>query len=88
MVAQRTPEQVAHEIQREREQLANAVAHLRTDLREVANVGAMVKAQLPRLAATAGVATAALIVLRAIRRRRRRPTVLANFGRYAVIERD
>ena len=88
MVVTRTPEQVQSDIEREREHLANAVAHLRTDLHEIANVGAAVKAQLPRVAAAAGVATAALLVLRRVRRRRRRPSVIATFGRYAVVERD
>ena len=88
MVATRTPEQVAGEIEREREQLANAVAHLRTDLREVTNVAAIVKARLPRVAATAGIAAAALIALRIVRRRRSRPSVIATFGRFAVVQRD
>jgi len=29
-----------------------------------------------------------LLVLRRVRRRRRRPSVIATFGRYAVVERD
>jgi hypothetical protein len=85
---QRTPELVTREIEREREQLALAVAHLRTDLREVANIGAIVRAKLPKIAAGAVVAAGALTALRVIRRRHHKPVALARLGRYTIVEHD
>ena len=56
MSAPRTPETVTRDIEREREQLALAVSHLRSDLRAATDIRAVVKAKLPLLAAVAGLA--------------------------------
>ena len=88
MAAQRTQEQVTRDIEREREQLALAVAHLRTDLREVTNVGAIVRAKLPKIAAAALATAGAITALRILRRRHRKPVARARFGRFTIVEDD
>jgi len=87
-MARRTVEQVTRDIEREREQLALAVAHLRTDLREVTNVGAIVRAKLPKIAAAALVTAGALTALRLLRRHHRKPNAVVRFGRYSLVEHD
>jgi hypothetical protein len=51
----RTPEQVAREIAREREQLAAAVAHLRGELKQATDVKTMLKQHAPKIALVAAV---------------------------------
>ena len=50
MPAQRTPEQVRSDIEREREQLAGAVEHLRGSLGEATDITGKLKAKLPLVA--------------------------------------
>jgi hypothetical protein len=88
--APRTPELVTQEIQREREQLAAAVSHLRSDLKAATNVKAVLRSKWPQL--TAAVAfTAGVITARQLLRRRHErelnPVVRARFGRFWIVER-
>jgi hypothetical protein len=50
----RTPEQVRKEIEAERERLAGAVEHLRTDIGEAKDTAGRLKAKLPLAVALAG----------------------------------
>ncbi|HVU76673.1 MAG TPA: hypothetical protein VHC67_03760 [Gaiellaceae bacterium] len=52
-MAARTESQVRSEIEREREQLADAVEHLRTSLGEAADISGKLKAKLPLVAGAA-----------------------------------
>ncbi len=53
MPAQRTTDQVRSDIEREREQLAGAVEHLRGSLGEATDVAGKLKAKLPIVAGAA-----------------------------------
>ena len=86
MALPRTPETVTQEIQREREELASAVAHLRSDLKAATDVKAMLRSKWPQLAALGTLAVGAL-AFRAVLRRRHREVTRARFGRFAVVER-
>jgi hypothetical protein len=46
----RTPEQVRHELESERERLATAVDSLRAEVKEATNVGAKLRSNLPAVA--------------------------------------
>ena len=88
----RTPDQVRHEIQSEREQLAGAVDHLRDEIREATDVAAKVRAKLPVI--TAGALTAGFFIaggigatMRLIGRHREGKTK-ARFGRFSFVDRD
>ena len=90
MATTRTPEQVSREIAREREQLASAVAHLRTELKQAADVKALLKAKAPTLAAGAGVLVAAIVAKKLLQRRakpQRSGREWLSFGRFTLIER-
>ena len=56
----RTPDEVRHEIETEREQLAGAVDHLRDEIREATDVSAKVRARLPVI--TAGALAAGFVI--------------------------
>ena len=86
MSAPRTPETVTRDIEREREQLALAVSHLRSGLKAATDIRAVIKAKLPLLAAVAGLAGGALTAKHFIKQRRK-PTVWARLGRFTIIER-
>ena len=88
MAETRTPEIVTGEIQREREQLALAVSHLRSELKAATDVKAVVRAKLPQIAIGTAVACGAWAAKRMLHRRRERKSVVARFGRFVVIERD
>jgi hypothetical protein len=89
----RTPEQVRHDIEAEREQLADAVDALRSEIGEATNVGAKLRANLP---AVAGAALGAGFLLaggigatmRLLARRGREGRTKARFGRFSVVDRD
>jgi hypothetical protein len=88
----RTPDEVRHEIETEREQLAGAVDHLRDEIREATNIGAKVRARLPVIAV--GALTAGFVVaggigatMRMIGRHREGKTK-ARFGRFSLVDRD
>jgi hypothetical protein len=82
--ADRTVEQVSREIELEREQLAGAVGRLR---REVADVRAGVRRQLPRVLAVAVVVVGIAAAIK-FRRRAKRPQEVYRIGRFAVIDYD
>jgi hypothetical protein len=63
---ERTAADVRREIEREREELVRAVAHLRGDLHEVANV----KPLLRKLAMGAGAVAVVVVAVKLIKRRR------------------
>jgi hypothetical protein len=89
----RTAEQLRHEIEAEREQLANAVEELRTEMGEAANVTAKLRAKLPLVAVGAvgaGFVLAGGIgaTMRLVFRRGREGTERARLGRFAIIGRD
>jgi len=68
----RTQEQVQKEIEAERERLAGAVEHLRSDLGEAANAVGKLKSRLPLGVAVAGGIGATMRYLTRRRRRWRR----------------
>ena len=87
----RTPAQVRHEIETERDQLAGAVDHLRDEIREATDIGAKVRARLPVI--TAGALTAGFVVaggigatMRLIGRHRESRTK-ARVGRFSFVDR-
>ena len=89
----RTLEQVRLEIEAEREQLADAVDHLRSEIDEVTDVKAKLRANLPIVAATAlgaGFFFAGGIgaTMRLLARRGREGTTKARFGRFSFVDRD
>jgi hypothetical protein len=87
----RTPAEVRHQIETEREQLAGAVDHLRDEIREATNIGAKVRTKLPVI--TAGALTAGFVVaggigatMRWIGRHREGKTK-ARVGRFSFVDR-
>ena len=85
----RTPEQVRHEIESEREQLARAVDHLREGM----DVTSALRAKLPVVAA--GALAAGFVfsggigaTMRLLMRRSREGEVKARFGRFRLVDRD
>ena len=88
MSTPRTPDSVAQDIQREREQLALAVSHLRSELKAATDVKAMLRARWPQLSAVATIAVGALAFRTVLKHRKRHETTRARFGRFAIVERD
>lgn len=89
----RTPEQVRRDIETERDQLADAVENLRTEIGEATNVTAKLKAKLPLV--TAGALGAGFFVaggigatMRLLARRGREGRQKARFGRFSLVDRD
>ncbi len=89
----RTQEQIRHDIEQEREQLARAVEELREEMGEATNVSAKLRANLPVVAAGAlgagflfagGIGATARLLFR----RGREGTEKARVGRFALIGRD
>ena len=89
-----TPEQqLRRDIEAEREQLADAVDHLRDEISEATNVSAKLRAKLPIVA---GVALGAGFLfaggvgatMRLIARRGREGSEKARFGRFSFVDRD
>jgi hypothetical protein len=91
--AVRTQEQVRKDIEAEREQLAGAVEHLRSELGQAANLTGKLKAKLPLVAggaATAGFVLAGGIgaTMRYFARRGRDGHETARVGRWSLRNRD
>jgi hypothetical protein len=89
----RTPEQIRRDIEREREQLADAVESLRAELGEATNVGAKLRERLPVVAAGAVGAGFFLAggvgaTMRLLARRGREGATVAQRGRFRVVHRD
>ncbi|HEV8688113.1 MAG TPA: DUF3618 domain-containing protein [Gaiellaceae bacterium] len=84
----RTPEDVRRELERERQQLANAV----DDLRGAADLSSMVRSKLPVLAAGAAGAGFFLAggigaTMRLLARRGREGKTKARAGRFSLVDR-
>jgi hypothetical protein len=89
----RTAKQVRRDIEVEREQLAEAVEQLRSEIGEATNVGAKVRGYLPVVAAGAvgiGFVVAGGIgaTMRLLARRGREGREKARFGRFTLVDRD
>jgi hypothetical protein len=88
MAGARTPETVAQEIEREREQLGLAVSNLRSELRAATDVRAQLRSRWPHLSAVATIAVGAIAFRAVLRRRGRHEPTLVRVGRFAIVERD
>jgi uncharacterized protein DUF3618 len=89
----RTPEEVRRDIEAEREQLADAVEHLRGGLASVTDISGKLRANLPLVAAGAlgagfFVAGGIGATMRLLARRSREGTTKAKFGPFSLIDRD
>ncbi len=89
----RTADQVRRDIEAEREQLAEAVDQLRSEIGEATNVGAKVRENLPIVAAGAlgvgfFVAGGIGATMRLLARRGREGRQKARFGRFTLVDRD
>jgi hypothetical protein len=92
-VARAKPELVRQEVAAEREKLADAVDHLRAEIREATNVKAKLRANLPIAAAGAlgvgfFVAGGIGATMRLLARRGREGSEKARFGRFRLVDRD
>ena len=92
-MAKRKPEQLRQEVAAEREQLAQAVDHLRAEIREATNLKAKLRANLPVAAAGAlgvgfFVAGGIGATMRLLARRGREGSEKARFGRFRLVDRD
>jgi hypothetical protein len=89
----RTPDLVRREIEIEREQLAGAVDHLRTEISEATDIAAKLRAKLPVIAVGAlgagfFIAGGIGATMRLFARRSREGTEKARFGRFSFVDRD
>jgi hypothetical protein len=89
----RTAAHVRRDIETEREQLAEAVDQLRSEIGEAANVGGRVREKLPIVAAGAlgvgfFVAGGIGATMRLLARRGREGRRKARFGRFTLVDRD
>ena len=89
----RTAEQVRHDIEVQRNQLADAVDDLRGEIEDVTNIGGKLQSKLPLVAAGAlgaGFLLAGGIgaTMRLFMRKSREGTPKAKFGRFVFIDRD
>ena len=89
----RAPEDVRRDIEREREELAEAVDSLREQIGEATNVTDKLKARLPAVAAGAlgaGFLLAGGIgaTMRLLMRRSREGRTVGRVGRFSVVDRD
>ena len=89
----RTTEQIRHDIEGEREQLAKAVEDLRGGLAEITDVGAKLRSNLPLVVAGAlgaGFFAAGGIgaTMRLLARRSREGTTKAKLGPFSRVDRD
>jgi hypothetical protein len=88
----RTPERVRAELAEERERLASAVEHLRTEFGEATDVKGKLRAKLPVVAA--GAASAGFVLaggvgatMRLFARRGREGRTKAGLGRFWLVDR-
>jgi hypothetical protein len=90
MATSRSLDQVSREIAREREELASAVAHLRGELKQAADMKAILKAQAPKLVGAAALLVAGLVAQRLLRRPSPPPPAgraWVSVGRFTILER-
>jgi hypothetical protein len=88
-----TTEQLRREIEAEREQLADAVDHLRDEIGEATDVSGKLRAKLPVVAAAAlgagfFIAGGIGATMRLFARRGREGREKARFGRFSFVDRD
>jgi hypothetical protein len=88
-----SPEQLRREIEAERDQLASAVDHLRSEIGEATNVRAKLRGKMPVVAAAAlgagfFVAGGIGATMRLLARRGREGREKARFGRFSFVDRD
>ena len=88
-----TPEQLRRDIEAEREQLADAVDHLRSEIGEATNLRAKLRGKLPLVAGAAlgagfFVAGGIGATMRLLARRGREGREKARFGRFSFVDRD
>jgi hypothetical protein len=88
----RTEEQVRQDLAREREQLAGAVEHLRSEFGEAADITGKLRAKLPVVAA--GAVSAGFVLaggvgatMRLFARRGREGRAKAKVGRFTLVDR-
>ncbi len=88
----RTPEKIREELAAEREQLADAVEHLRSELGEATDVAGKLRARLP--VATAGALSAGFVLaggigatMRLLARRGREGREKAKIGPFKLVDR-
>jgi len=89
----RTPEQVRHELEAEREHLATAVDSLRAGVKDATDIRSKLRGNLPVVAAgAAGVgfflAGGIGATMRLFARRGREGKEKARFGRFSFVDRD
>jgi hypothetical protein len=88
-----TPQQLRRDIASERDQLAQAVVHLRAEIGEATDVTGKLRAKLPIVAAGAlgvgfFVAGGIGATMRLLARRGREGREKARFGRFRLVDRD
>jgi hypothetical protein len=88
----RTPERVREELAQERERLASAVEHLRTEFGEATDLTGKLRGKLPVVAA--GAASAGFVLaggvgatMRLLARRGREGRAKARVGRFSLVDR-
>jgi hypothetical protein len=88
----RTPQRVREELAQERDQLASAVGHLRTELGQATDVTGKLRAKLPVVAA--GAASVGFVLaggvgatMRLLARRGREGRTKARAGRFSLVDR-
>jgi hypothetical protein len=89
----RTPEQVRHELEAERERLATAVDSLRAEVKDATDISSKIRANLPVVAAGAAglgffLAGGIGATMRLLARRGREGKEKARFGRFSFVDRD
>ena len=89
----RTPEQVRHELESERERLATAVDSFRAEVKEATNVGAKLRSNLPAVAVGAAglgffLAGGIGATMRLLARRGREGKEKARFGPFSFVDRS
>jgi hypothetical protein len=88
-----SPEELRREIEAERDQLADAVDHLRSEIGEATNLRAKLRGKLPLVAGAAlgagfFVAGGIGATMRLLARRGREGREKARFGRFSFVDRD
>jgi hypothetical protein len=86
--APRTPDAVARDIERERDQLAAAVSNLRSDFRTATDPRTMLRERWPLLAGLAAVMAGVIAVIVLAKRHSPDEVELARIGRLVIVQRD
>jgi len=89
----RTPEEVRHDLEAERERLATAVDSLRAEVKDATDIGSKIRSNLPAVAAGAAglgffLAGGIGATMRLVARRGREGKEKARFGRFSFVHRD